>query len=889
MDSLNLKQLAGFVRKTRRSLRKQILTYYENSWQCSESPDRLNEKIEASTQFWFFWFCFLRILDVNHLTEPRIVSLSQENEHEKFLKKRPGRPSRDFFYAPDILKQLEENGFYPDWISDSVRREADRLLSDENRKHSEMMRRREKIFQLLLKDTIKHYHRIFPVPVPVPGSDSEWDTFLFSAGLLKSSSILLRICDTLNQETCQHAELLGWLYQFYLQKRREKVITLSRGTQKFRPEDIPVATQLFTPDWIVRYLVENSLGRLWITGHPESGLRCRLNFLVACDRTHKVPKISSPEEIRICDSSCGTGHLLQMTFEYLVEIYQEAGYKTEKIPALILQKNLFGLEIDECAAALAKLTLMLKATFYDSGFLEHPVEPQIGVLRIPCRNIEQTLNNLNVIEDEKAFSTIIKLFSWNNIVSGFKVKYGTEKSTVRFILKNLWTLFADAENTGSLIRPERWFQKEFASLRSGKRVTSGTGKLNARFFYDLRNIMHRIVPEIVDTSFDKMLKNTWILTQKYHVVLGNPPYMGHRNMNSGLRAFAAENYSLTKADLFMMFLERNLELTIRDGFCAMITMQSWMFLSSFETFRKYLLKRKRLLSLLHLGSGIFEGITGEVVMVAAFVFQNQSPVHQEKTNQCPIFLQLTNYPGKKNVTDLIHLPPSLRFEHFRQSDFLNLPGAQLIYQANQHIKQLFEETPPLGNVANICQGLATSNNRHFLRYWFEVSLNQINFRHLSYDWTCSLPLEFSAEKKGGRKEKKADWKKSRKENSLSRTANVEWVPYNKGGTFRKWFGNQELVVDWTNDGEAIRGKRGSVVRNMDCYFKESLTWSSVGTGKFCVRYTPPGFIFDVGGSSVFTNVELLYLIAGFLCSGVASSLMNFMNPTVNYQVGNVSR
>ncbi len=432
----------------------------------------------------------------------------------------------------------------------------------------------QEAYRLLLVAVCNYYNDAMPFLFE---KIADYTELLMPDDLLSESSILTAVREALTTNACEDVEVIGWLYQFYISEKKDEVFEGLKKNKKITPENIPAATQLFTPHWIVRYLVENSLGRLWMLNRPDSRLVDRMDYYIQPEQPETdFLRISTPEEIKICDPACGSGHMLVYAFDLLYAIYEEEGYEATEIPRLILENNLYGVEIDERAGELAAFALVMKAREKYRRFFRKPVQPNICVLE----NITFTDGELNTYMDEIGRD----LFTAN--------------------LETTLHQFEEADNFGSLIRPALTNVTDVLRILEEKDVA---GNLF------LQNTHERVL---------QVLRQADYLNPKYHVVIANPPYMGGKGMNGRLKAFAQDNYPDSKSDLFAMSIERNLDMAMRNGMVAMITMQSWMFLSSFEKFRERILNEDTILSMAHLGPRAFDSIGGEVVSTTAFVIEN---------------------------------------------------------------------------------------------------------------------------------------------------------------------------------------------------------------------------------------------------------------------------
>jgi type II restriction/modification system DNA methylase subunit YeeA len=638
---------------------------------------------------------------------------------------------------------------------------------------------------------------------------------LLPDNLLHSDSLIRKLVADIPEEDWKEIEIIGWLYQFYISEKKDEVIG-----KVVKSEDIPAATQLFTPNWIVKYLVQNSLGRQWMATYPDSPLKGQMEYYIEpAEQTPEVqeqlkaitPTELNPEELTLLDPACGSGHILVEAYDLLKAIYQERGYRAKDIPRLILGKNLYGLEIDDRAAQLAAFALMMKARADDRRIFEADVQPNVLAIQeskgLDAKDITEALNGEQVHGAAFAQADIALLIA----------------------------LFEDAKTLGSLVQIPASLTEKLPALRQRVDELLAFGSILDR-------------PAAV--SVKPLVQQAVLLAGKYDSVVANPPYMGRRNgMNSVLKSFAEESYPASKTDLFALFIDRGFVFARPSGRNAMVTMHSWMFLPTLEELRERVVKTKTIESMTHLGARAFGSISGEVVQVVAFVCGNQADSEYR-----PTFFRLID--GNEEYKQAALLRRESRFV-VQQSEFAAIPGSPIAYWASTETRAAFQKGQPLEEVAPVRQGMATADNDRFLRYWFEVQLSKIG-------------IGFS-------------------DRASARRSGRKWFPYNKGGTFRKWYGNNEHVVNWEDDGrDLFENRPQSVIRNADFYFKPAITWSFVSTSSFGVRQCGPGFLFDVGGSSAFPPTRLRNCITGFLCSKVAISFMQILNPTFNFQVGNVS-
>ncbi len=656
----------------------------------------------------------------------------------------------------------------------------------------------------------------------------DYTELLVPRDLLSENSVLTKmrraIADAVpagddpDQGAGDNVEVIGWLYQFYIADKKDEVFGRKSGT-KIEAKDIPAATQLFTPHWIVRYLVENSLGRLWILNNPGSDLQASMEYYIAPEdaaaEQATVLKIGGPEEIKVCDPACGSGHMLTYAFDLLMRIYESKAYRPSEAVAAILGHNLYGIEIDERAGGLAAFALAMKARAYDKRYFRRAGTVQPNVL---------VLQNVVLSAEE---------------LDAYTQRAGRDLFTAD--LKETLTQFEQAKNFGSLIQPAL---RNVADLREQLAAM--------RFEEDLYlSGTHRKVQLV--------LKQADYLSPRYQVVVANPPYMGSKGMNAKLSAFAKTNYPDSKSDLFAMFMERCLTMNLERGSMGMINMQSWMFLSSYEKLRKRLLTENHLVSMAHLGERAFDTISGSVVSTTAFIFKKA-----QSDGRNGVYFRLVDklsesLKAQAVVTAIIDNGGSYTY-WTSVEDFNLIPGSPIAYWVRPEILKSFENKK-VGDIAICKQGLATGDNDRFLRYWHEVPFDRI------------------------------------KQNLLNGHLTEEriWVPYSKGGSFRKWYGNDDYVILWEDNGNVIRnfkdskGRERSRFRGAQHYFEPAATWSLTSSNKFGVRLRPAGAVYDINGMSLFAeDSESLVKTTALLNSGFAEQVLQIINPTIAYQAGDIA-
>lgn len=665
----------------------------------------------------------------------------------------------------------------------------------------------EELFRMLLLAQCAQLAEFMP---DVFGRVSTSEALLLPSILLGEKGLVRRLVCEVPEEQWgsedshdgNQAEVLGWLYQFYVARDHDDAYASFGKGKKATPEKIGPATQLFTPEWIVRYMVQNSLGRLWMLNNPDSKLAEQMEFYIAPEgEPGDFVHIESPEDISFCDPACGSAHILACAFDLLVEMYRERGYRDRDAARLILEKNLHGMEIDERAAQVAELVLNMRACSLDRRFISRDARPRPDV----C-----TLKPVEV--------------SAADLPQGCRLAQN----------KKLLDALSHLTECGSLLAPNA---TDLAELREA--IDACTGVL-----YDS-----------VRTSLERALDLCEHLSRTYDVVVANPPYMGSKYFDPWTSSWIKANYPDVKSDLCTCFIERGFGLAKHNGYSAMVTMQSWMFLGSFEKMREKLLRDTTITSMCHLGARAFDAIGGEVVATTATVFQN---THIEDKGTYVRLVDLIDSDSKRQaMLEAIQNPACGWFYRADASTFKDIPGTPIAYWASEAELTAFRDMPRVADCVDIRLGMTTADNDRFVRMWWEPPVDSVVFTGHS-----------SAEIK-------------------------KWCPYNKGGDFRKWYGNRFFVLNWENDGFEIRnfadssGKIRSTVPNETFYFRECLTWSKISSGAIAVRFLPVGTIFDVAGASGFGQHESILECIAFLNSNPARHMLGFLSPTLNFEGGQI--
>lgn len=664
---------------------------------------------------------------------------------------------------------------------------------------------------------------------------------LLPDNLLHSNSVIRKMVTEIDEDDWQEVEIIGWLYQFYISEKKDEVIG-----KVVKSEDIPAATQLFTPNWIVKYMVQNSLGRMWLATYPDSIIRSKMEYYIEpAEQTEEVkaqlaiitPSSLNPEEITILDPACGSGHILVEAYELIKEIYLERGYRLRDVPKLILEKNLYGLDIDDRAAQLACFALLMKARADDRRILDGNI-PNLNVLAIQESAGIDAKEIAAALLPEKKTRVVgnTMLFAEMETQQVIEVVEPGRVSHSEVIA--LLNLFEYGKTFGSLIKID---EKMVATI---ERISSLVDEIiESRDLFSLQAAI----------TLKPFVKQAQLLGKRYDCVIANPPYMSNQYLTPILKTHLKNLFKDTEKDTFAAFIARNLLLTKRNGYLGFVMPFVWMFISSFEEIRQEVLTETTVTSLIQLEYNAFEPAC---VPVCTFILHYTS-LSRFKGN----FIKLSDFKGHQNqapkTLEAINNPTCRYRYQASASDFKKLPSFPIAYWVSDKVREIFEKGRSLGEIAEPKQGLATADNDRFLRLWYEVNLEKIGFNYPNAEFAL----------KSGKK----------------------WFPYNKGGEFRKWYGNQEYTVNWEKSGQELKSfKPKAVIRNENYYFKPSVTWSRISSSYFGVRRSDKGFIFDTGGPASFPNIDIINIITGYLCTKLTFENMQVMNPTLNFQVGNVA-
>jgi hypothetical protein len=821
---MNTNALKKFAQEARRKLLEQVgakLEYVLNTdtpelREKADQVQKLKEVIQKTskeqiidkvTYTWFNRFMALRFMDANDYQPLGIRVLTP----------------KDGFTLPELLDEAKQ-GHIPEELSVKNQRIYDLLDGKIPSSNAQ-----NEAYKDLLIGACNHLNKVLPFLFE---RINDYTELLLPDDLTSELSIIQDIRDGMSIEDCAEVEVIGWLYQFYISEKKDEVFASKSAVKK---EDIPAATQLFTPRWIVEYMVQNTVGKLWLQNKPNSKLREHMPYFIESPsvKHDDYLKLNSVEELTLLDQACGSGHILVYGFDLLYKIYEEEGYNTNEIPELIIKNNLFGFEIDERASQLAGMALMMKARSYNRRFFRKEVEPTILCYK-----------DLVLSEDEynEAFKQI-----------GFKLS-----DELNYDL----TQMQQATNYGSLIAPHTSTQEleKILDVFVSKENTS-----DAFFKYQLEQLKITVQQLI-------------LLSHKYHCIVDNPPYMGEGKMNKVLGNYVKSNYSDSKSDLMTCFMEAGLRMLYKNGKLGMINLPSWLFISSFDKLRNKLLSNKHFDSLLHMGRGIFGADWGSTAFIinncesnetgSYFrLFKSTFAQHITPEDISEIFLKAKLYPEiKVNFDKYKKDDKNFGIEYLideggaqvsfskNQKEFLKIPGNNIAYWLTPLIISSFEINA-IKNYGKAKAGIVSGNDTDFLKFWSEISLNRINLK----------PTKFSKE------------------------SNDVWVPINKGGDFRKYAGNDEHVINiknlWT-DGRASKSVRRG---DKEYYYKEAITWNYVTSVKPSFRISE-NKVFATASPAIFLEDDSLkYYLLGLLNSSFAELILQSLNPTLNLVSGDVER
>ena len=735
--------------------------------------------VEEVTYTWFNRLIAIRFMEVNDYLPSGVRVLSSENKAKK---------------EPDLVTTPFDTDL--EFTSD----EQDKIikLKDDNKL--------DELFRMLF---IKQCNKLHDVLPELFEKTDDYSELLLTVSFTDSDGVLYHLVhdideDDFNVEKEGQVQIIGWLYQYYISEKHSSVIDI-KGGKAIKKEDVPAATQLFTTHWVVQYMVDNSLGRYWIERNPESDLKSKLKFYVEPENFTTVDEKISPEDLTVFDPCMGSGHILVYAFEVLMQIYLECGYTERGATSLILENNLFGLDIDDRAYQLAYFAVMMKARSYDRRILTRNIKPNV-----------YSIKESNFLVD-----------SWQKI---------SDDEKFREIFQTVVDTFINAKEYGSILNvPDSDYDYALSVIDDFEQ--SVPVDFEAQILRGKTDDIRALVNQAK------------LMAKKYTAVVTNPPYMN--KFDAKLKKYIADNFAEYKGDLFSVFMYHNFSFCTPDGYSAFMTPLVWMFIKTYEPLRNYILSFKHLSTLIQFEYSAFEEAT---VPICTFVLRNDNDINKS------LCFRLSDFKGgmevqKQKVLEALADKSCGYYYETDQTNFSKIPGSPIAYWVSENLLASFTNGNRLGNIADSKQGIATADNNKYLRLWYEVSVENVKFDAKTHE-EASLCSE-------------------------------KWYPYNKGGEFRKWYGNNDFVVNWYRDGKDLRNDRKAVLRNRPFYFKPCFSWSLVTSSVAAFRYKPMGHIFDVAGMSCFSQTNLLYLLA--LCNTkVVMKILEIIAPTINYQCGDIA-
>ena len=763
--------------------RKDIMAELNRHGYQEDSKTAYKDFVEEVAYTWFNRIIAIRFMEVNNYLPSRVRVLSSEEGKNE----------------PDIINEAMEIG---DDLGGYSNQEKELITTALTEKTPELM---DNLYTMLF---IKQCDALSEI---LPGLFEETSNYLkllftphYDRGVIKElvNKIPEEYFDVKREGQVQ---IIGWLYQYYNNAPHEEVVNMNgKAIQK---DEIPAATQLFTPDWIVRYMVDNSLGKYYLERHPDSTVKQELKYLLP-DEIKAIDENQDITDYKLLDNAMGSGHILVYAFELFMKMYLEQGYSKRDAAQKIIENNLFGLEIDKRAFQLAYFSIMMKGREYDRRFLR----------RNPTTNLYY-FEDLHVSDE------------FYNFISD---------KVVRDNLKKVVKDFSDATELGSIIKID-----ESIDLDSIEEVVAGLDFESGLDVFGYKKMQKQIL---------KTLKIIKVMATKYEAVVTNPPYMN--KFDKTLKKYLRDNYKNYSKDLFSVFIYHNVHQLVKGGYAGYMTPLVWMFIKTYEPLRHDIINNFKIDSLIQMEYSAFEEAT---VPIDTFVLKNSD-------DKIGTYLRLSNFKGgmivqEQKVLEAISDPTVKYLYHTDQSNFDKIPGSPIAYWISQKSFKLFSKEK-LGDISQTRLGMATSDNKKFVRFWYEINLNNIGFNY--------------------------------KNRQVAEESAKKWFPYDKGGEFRKWFGNNYLVVNWEKDGIEIRnfknknGKVRSHNYNLDYIFKSGLTWSALTSGNLSIRYTMVGHLFDNAGSKLFTNDSNIFRILGYLGSVVSNYYVSILNPTMNIQPGTIS-
>lgn len=651
------------------------------------------------------------------------------------------------------------------------------------------------------------------------GRIDDYTEILLPNNLLQRNGFIdLLNSDVIIATEYKEVELIGWLYQFYISDKKDEVFKGFKANKKARPEDIPAATQIFTPKWIVKYMVENTVGKIYLDYEKTSALKSEMKYLVESDTTVEDQAASyilpALEDLTLVDPAAGSGHILVTGFDLLFKMYREQGYTAKNAVISILQNNIYGLDIDDRAMQLARFAVLLKA----AEFYPEVLNPaQNGVLLLPHIYSFPEAHHFQ-IEELQSFLT-------------------TQGAAFVAEVKEALVLLNEGKNIGAALKIDL---TEEAYTFITNQYTSWNDQYHAGTLDILQQDLWNNLKPFVEVLL--------VVTKKYTAVVANPPYMGQSNMNPELKKYINNKYPLSKSDLFAVFMEVCLSLNVSKGLMGMINQHSWMFLSSYEKLREYIIDNYGILNMLHLGPRTFEELSGEVVQSTAFVLENGKGI------QSGTYYRLIDYKNNSKK-EAKFLDKQNYFSGINQNHFEKIPGSPIAYWVSEKVISVFENDS-IGNNSFSSPGVRTGKDSIFIKFWFEIDNNLFTSTASSYENIKSI--------------------------------DKKWYPLTRGGGYRKWYGNYENVINLCNEAQEIKEQcHDHRLRDSEYYFKNGVTWTMISSYKSSFRIVPKGVLYGNGGPVVFSEINIVLL--AFLNSKLSDNLINLINPTLNITKSDIEK
>lgn len=790
---------------------KNLVAHVRGFYTADEPKKELEQFIEEVAYTWFNRLIAIRFMEVNRYLPVRV--LSSEITGQKL---------------PDLVKAPFSGDL--EFTEDEKQRIFD--LQDANKE--------DDLFRFLFFKQCNDLSRILPRLFEDLDGSNSFSELLIVLSFNDPNGVVYRLVNEVDERWFDiHAtdedgkpigqvQIIGWMYQYYNTEPKDKVFADLKKNIKISKQNIPAATQLFTPDWIVRYMVENSLGRLWYESHPDFD---KSEWKYYLDEAPQEPQVEQqlqeiraqyakmePEQLKVVDPCMGSGHILCYLFDVLMQIYLDNGYSKREAVRSILENNLFGLDIDKRAAQIAYFSVMMKAREYDSGFLDRKDKDGKSKVQQP-----------NVYDIQES----------NWLGGAYKHEMGNflNSQQHRDTLNYLLDAFVDAKEYGSILQIK---PLDYEGLKEAWDTSAAATAhdVNMAMWYDAAK-----------DAVAQLIEQAIMLSQKYDAVVTNPPYMGASGMGAPLANFVKKYYPDSKSDLFAVFIEVCSRMAGENRYQAMITQHAWMFLSSYEKLREKMMLTETV-NMAHLGARAFEEIGGEVVQTTSFV-RCRTHIDGYKGTYCRL-IEPTFQQGKEDM----FLSGENRY-FANQDNFAKIPGRPFAYWMSPAVFYDYRRGTPLGDIAAPRKGNSTSDNNRFLRLWSEVDANKMNLH------SDNITAEDSMKKR--------------------------WYPYNKGGGYRKWYGFNEYLIDWYDDAAEIRKIKTAVIANYQYFMKPGLTWSTVSSKKFSIRWFDKGYIFDNGGCCIFELGSKRYYLLALLNSTVFEYIFGQANPTLNFQSGEVAK